>query len=265
MRASDYIFDTAVECDRLERQGLLHGRERVLEHVKMQPGERLLDAGSGSGWVARTLGANFPGAEVTGVDVNPAYVEYATSLALAEHLPNVRFAVGDLLALDYPDATFDLVWSQFVVYFLPDPGSVIKEFRRVTRPGGQVFVAVHDEPLGRLDPAESDIEVPLGRFRDAIHSNFESRRLPMMFRRAGLVDIKVNIETDRIYTKIGAMPPEQRRNIEDVLTGSFQKMAHLFGGELEADRFLTKLLAYLERTDTSSITAYLVVEGHVPE
>lgn len=265
MEAKDYVLDTDVECDRLERQGLLHGLDRVLEHTNLAHGDRFLDAGSGSGWVARTVAAAFPQSGVVGIDINPSYVAYAQRLAQAEGLQNLTFVAGDLQALPFEAATFDQVWSQFVLYFVPDPNAVLREFRRVTKPGGLVCVALHDETLGRLDPPDPELEGPRERFRQAILGKFESRQVPMMFRRAGLVDIDVEIETDRIYTSIGSISPEQRRNVEEMLSGPIRKFAHIFGGAEAAERYLAARLAYLDRADTSSITAYWVVKGRVPQ
>ena len=44
--STDYMLTSAVECERLERQADLAGRSRLLEHIKLQPGMRLLDADS---------------------------------------------------------------------------------------------------------------------------------------------------------------------------------------------------------------------------
>lgn len=80
MEAKDYVLDTDVECDRLERQGLLHGRDRVLEQVDLAAGTPFSDAGSGSGWVARTIASTFPNTQVVGTDINPRHVECARRL-----------------------------------------------------------------------------------------------------------------------------------------------------------------------------------------
>lgn len=264
MQAQDYVLDTEVECDRLERQGLLHGRERVLEHVSLPQGSRFLDAGSGSGWVARTVAATFPQSSIIGIDLNPTYVDYARRLGQAEGLDNLTFVAGDLQVLPFDDGSFDQVWSQFVLYFVPDPEAVLREFRRVTKPGGLVCVAFHDEPLGRLDPPDPELDEAGRRIRQAILGKFESRQVPMMFQRAGLVDVDVEIETDQIYTSIGSITAERRRNVEEMLSGPIRKFSYLFGSAEGAERFLARRLAYLDRPDTSSITAYWVVKGRVP-
>ena len=79
-RQTGYVLDTDVECDRLERQALLQAPECVLKHTNVGPGMRVLDAGTGSGAVARLLAQSFPQAEIVGMDIHPQYVEYAQKL-----------------------------------------------------------------------------------------------------------------------------------------------------------------------------------------
>ena len=87
--------------------------------IALKPDERMLDAGSGSGWVSRLVASRCPEALVTGIDVSPEFVRYAQDKASG--LGNLDYAVGSALSLLFADATFDIVWSQFVLYFLPDP------------------------------------------------------------------------------------------------------------------------------------------------
>ncbi len=81
---------------------------------------------------------------------------------------------------------------------------------------------------------------------------------------SAFVDIDVEIETDRIYTSIGSISPEQRRYVEEMLSGPIRKFAHVVGGAEAAERYLAARLEYLDRADTSSITAYWIVKGRVP-
>ena len=129
MRA-DYVLDSADECGRLERQAVLDGLDRYLRHLPTRSCARVLDAGSGSGAMARLMASTHPQWDVVGVDFNPAYVEYARDRG---GLANLLFEQGHLRALNFADASFDVIWSRFVLYFLPDPEDAIREFRRVLR------------------------------------------------------------------------------------------------------------------------------------
>jgi len=76
----------------------------------------------------------------TGIDVTPAMLERARSLAREKRLINVSWAHGDVYKLPYSDASFTIVVSRFTFHHFHAPLLVLKEMRRVCAPGGQVVV-----------------------------------------------------------------------------------------------------------------------------
>lgn len=110
----------------------------LLPHLRAE--DVLLDVGSGPGSISADLAARV--AHVDGLDSAEAAVEAARALAGRRGLTNVRFLVGDVLALDAADATYDVVHAHQVLQHLADPVAALREMRRVCRPGG--LVAVRD-------------------------------------------------------------------------------------------------------------------------
>jgi len=262
--ASNYILDSAIECERLDRQGLLQGSETILRHFDCLDGKRILDAGSGSGWTSRLLAQRFPNAEVVGIDVHPGYVDYARRKAQELGLSNVHYFVGDLQDMELTSGSFDVVWSQFVLYFIPDASAAMKEFRRVAKVGGKVSVALHGDPLQQNHPEDPSLQPLIERLVAESIPGYQAKALPELFSKTGLVDINLDIRTDPIYTTIGKAKPEQTRNIREVLAGPISKLTHIFGSKEKGSAFLEDLIAYFEREDTSAITTYWVTTGTVP-
>src|SRR4051794_34265166 len=90
-----------------------------------QPGERWLEAACGPGIVSRMLGPLV--GEVHGVDVTPAMVNVARREAAAAGLSNATFTVGDVTALDLPDASVDGAIARFAIHHVPVPSRLFKE------------------------------------------------------------------------------------------------------------------------------------------
>jgi SAM-dependent methyltransferase len=120
----------------------------VVERVDPKPGERLLDAATGTGAVA-ILAAKH-GANVVGQDLAPVLLDTARERA-AEEGVEVEFEVGDAEAMSYEDASFDIVTSTCGVMFAPDHDAIAHELARVTKPGGRLALACWRPETGMHD------------------------------------------------------------------------------------------------------------------
>ena len=102
------------------------------------PNMQICDIGCGPGSITTDLATLVPNGQVIGVDVGQDVVEKARSMAAERSIKNVRFQVAHAHALDFPDHTFDVVHCHQVLQHLADPVSALREWRRVTKPGGIV-------------------------------------------------------------------------------------------------------------------------------
>ncbi|GGK80961.1 methyltransferase domain-containing protein [Mangrovihabitans endophyticus] len=130
-------------------------------------GQRLLDAGSGVGEVARMLGERVGGdGEVVALDYSAATTE------VARHRHDggpVRYLTGDVAALDLPDDHFDGVWCERVLQHLTDPDGAIGEMIRVTRPGGRICLIDTDWRSLAFDGLSAGLsDMMLRRMRDRL-------------------------------------------------------------------------------------------------
>src|SRR5438105_4291389 len=114
----------------------------LLDLLSLQPGERVLEIGSGGGLAAiEAANAVAPSGEVVGFDLSAPLANLATKRAAEAGVPNVRFVVGDAQVDDIPGAPFDAVISQFGVMFFADPVAAFANIRRHLRPGGRIAFA----------------------------------------------------------------------------------------------------------------------------
>ncbi len=105
----------------------------------IKSGDSVLDVGTGTGVVAIT--AARAGAKVTALDLTPELLEHARKNASIASLHEITWIEGDAENMPFPDATFDVVVSQFGHMFAPRPSVVISEMRRVLKPHGRIAFA----------------------------------------------------------------------------------------------------------------------------
>ncbi len=123
--------------------------EGVAGYVDLPAGGRGLDVGCGSGALTIACAKRNPKATFVGVDRwGREYASFSKQLcqrnAAAEGVPNVSFAQGDALKLDFPDETFDAVTSNYVYHNIPsrDRQAILLETLRTLKKGGTF--AIHD-------------------------------------------------------------------------------------------------------------------------
>ncbi len=112
-------------------------------------GTTLLDVGCGIGGSSRILAQDY-GFAVTGVTISPQQVKRAQELT--PEGVDAKFLVDDAMALSFPDASFDVVWSIEAGPHMPDKAVFAKELMRVLKPGGVLVVADWNQRDDRQNP-----------------------------------------------------------------------------------------------------------------
>jgi SAM-dependent methyltransferase len=120
--------------ERISR-GIADSIEHAVVRLNPQPGERILDLATGTGWTSRSVARR--GAEVIGADIAADLLAAAREIAAREQLP-VRYELADAERLPFEDGQFDAVISTYGVMFSGQPEAAAAEIARVVRPGGRV-------------------------------------------------------------------------------------------------------------------------------
>ena len=117
-------------------------RAETLARLEIQPGEHVLDIGSGPGFLAMEIAdLTGPGGRVVGVDVADAMVRRA---AQRTQQGWVSYLQGDATALPLEDAAFDVVVSTQVAEYMTDLAPYCSEIARVLKPGGRALILTTD-------------------------------------------------------------------------------------------------------------------------
>jgi len=137
-------------------------RRAVVQAVDARPGERVLDIAAGTG----TSSEPFADA---GVDVVPADFSLGMLRVGNRRRPDLGFTAADALRLPFADASFDAVTMSFGLRNVSDTSAALREFLRVTKPGGRLVVCEFSHPTNRA-------------FRK-VYSEYLMRSLPPVARR----------------------------------------------------------------------------------
>jgi len=123
-------------------------KRRVVERASPRVDARALDLATGTGDIAFALAAR--GARVVGLDITPRMIELARGKTIGQdgqaHPACPAFVVADMLALPFPNASFDLVTTGYGLRNVPDLTVAVDEIRRVLQPGGRLLSLDFDRP-----------------------------------------------------------------------------------------------------------------------
>ena len=166
---------------------------------ELRPGLSLLDVGSGPGTITTDLAERVAPGRVTALETSDAVLQHTRDEVGRRGCATVDFVVGDVLALDFSAASFDVVHAHQVLQHLADPVAALREMVRVCRPGG--LVAARDGDYGGF------IWYPqnpgLDRWNELYHAAARAnggepdagRRLLAWARAAGCRDVRVSSST----------------------------------------------------------------------
>jgi phosphatidylethanolamine/phosphatidyl-N-methylethanolamine N-methyltransferase len=122
------------------------GRRRAMAVMDPAPGTRVLEVGVGTGL---NLSLYPRHCDVTGIDFSSVMLVKADERIAREGL-RARLFQMDAADLRFPDNTFDVVYAPYVISVVPDPAAVLREMRRVCRPGGRLVILNHFRSAGAV-------------------------------------------------------------------------------------------------------------------
>jgi len=156
----------------------------------LKPGMRLLDCGCGMGALTTSLAEWLAPGEVIGIDREPSQVEAARAWAAGKGVQNVRFEVGNVYDIPYPDASFDAVFSFTVLEHVREPIRAMREMRRILKPGGVAGICDPDYETMLLSPSTPSLQELnrlMRRFSEENASPYYARHLRQYMLEAGFV------------------------------------------------------------------------------
>src|SRR5437879_11396973 len=116
------------------------GRAAAIKHLALASNDSVLEVGIGTGLNLPLYPAS---CRLTGIDLSQEMLDKAVERAQKLIMPNVVLKVMDATSLDFADNEFDKAVATYTVSAVPDPVAVLREMRRVVKPGGLLVLLNH--------------------------------------------------------------------------------------------------------------------------
>jgi ubiquinone/menaquinone biosynthesis C-methylase UbiE len=160
--------------------------EQTLALMDIQPGDRILDLGCGTGWASRRMARLATAGEIVGLDVADEMLRRAEQSSSA--FRNVRYAWGSAENIPEADNAFNKILSVESFYYYADQGKALDELRRVMSPGGALFILINLYKDNHYSLRwVTELKVPVQALSEAEYKallekhgfkNVEARRIP---------------------------------------------------------------------------------------
>jgi ubiquinone/menaquinone biosynthesis C-methylase UbiE len=259
-----YLMEHPDEGLRMENRDLDEA-EGHLRLAGLRAGDRALDAGCASGLLTRLMASIAAPGEVVGVDLSEDRIAQARARAAELGTAGVAFERGDLYALPFPDAHFDLAFSRYTFEYLTDPAKALRELKRVTRPGGRVVVADLDGNGVFHYPIPPAIEQVLAKLTGALarvgFDPFIGRKLYHLFHQEGFRRIEVHVQPHHLIA--GQASPAELENWITKFRTIRPFALKAFPSEADYDAFTAQCIELLRREDVLSYSVTFLVAGVV--
>jgi SAM-dependent methyltransferase len=171
----------------------------LVELLEPQPGFRTLDVATGTGVVSTTIAPIIAPGRVDAIDLSEGMLRQQEKAIDKLGLTNIELHVMDAEALDFREDYFDAVTCSFGLFFLPDMEKGLKEWRRVTKPGGTILFTSFGrdafQPLTKLflDRIEAyGIEIPNDRTRMGWYPLSTPEQGRTLMETAGITNIEIS-------------------------------------------------------------------------
>ena len=248
------------ESARLRRQAeeLAADSAALLDRVGLRPGQSAIDLGCGPRGILDMLAERVaPGGRVVGLDADPAHTAMAADFAAARGLVGVQIITADARSTGLPAGAFDLVHARTLFINVPEPAGLAAEMARLARPGRWVAAAEPDTEHALCYPPHPAFDRVCEIFRVVFSRNGADvgigRRVPELFRQAGLTDVEVEAKA-QMYP-----PGNSRRTVRLDLVRAMRPMVLEMGvaTEAELDELDAELRPHLTRPDTVVMSGLL--------
>jgi ubiquinone/menaquinone biosynthesis C-methylase UbiE len=192
----DFDEETARQIETVySTPDIVEQREAIRAELRLQPGERVLDIGSGPGFLAVEIATTVgPDGLVHGVDVSESMLAIARHRRAVPPAAPIEFRRADAHALPFADSSFDAVLSTQVYEYVDDLPAALAEAHRVLSPGGRLLVLDTDwDSIVWYSNDQSRMQRILAAWDEHLADPHLPRRLSRLLKDAGFSSVRGKI------------------------------------------------------------------------
>lgn len=244
-----YALESISEAERLETQSTQRAYSLAdeLRYVSIQQGDRILDAGCGTGVLSRYLRSTHKSdLEIEGCDISQTRILEAEKMSTGN---TISYFQSDLSHINRPDAFYSRIFSRYVFQHLENPIAVAQELYRLLRPQGYIHIIETDGLFFNIYSGNSELEESLTAIKNHPGLGFDlfvGRKLPYILNTAGFKNIEWNIIP---MTFSGNELKMEQENFVHRFKIIRPLLSNILG-ESEADSFVSLYLSEMMKEET---------------
>ncbi|MCR8642024.1 methyltransferase domain-containing protein [Paenibacillus sp. N1-5-1-14] len=187
------------EIERLRVQATMswHKELRTLKWYGLQDGMRILEVGSGPGYITEQLLNSLPESHITSLEIDPTLQNQAKRLLKDIPSERIKFVESSVYHTGLPDHSFDFVVARLIFLHLNNPLEAALELYRVLKPGGRLaIIDIDDGVFGTVNPEIPLLNNILKKIGDYVAqkggNRYIGRSLPRLLMNSGYLDIDID-------------------------------------------------------------------------
>lgn len=145
---------------------------------------KILDIGTGTGYLAFPLAEKFPTANVCGIDIAEAMMEKNNAVVREKNILNLTFEAFDGFTYPFPDESFDLLVTRYAFHHFPNVASAVSQMHRILKKGGKVLIS---DPMRNENDDSKIIDRFMSVKQDGHIQFYSAKELGVLFTEHGFI------------------------------------------------------------------------------